>query len=418
MFYERSELANGVTVVTEHMEGTRSVALGLWVRVGNRDETSTERGLSHLMEHMLFKGTPTRSALDISAQMDALGADMNAFTGRESTCFYARVIDEHFAEAFDVLADMLVNASFAPEELALEREVVIEEIARSEDTPDDHIYDLFSDAIMPTNPLGRPVLGTRELVAGFDHDALVTYHRRHYTTGNVFVVACGNIEHDDVVRRAEAAFSGLPAGTRLVREHVAENAQRHLSVKTQDTEQAHVLYGFPSIARDSPERYAYALLDAIMGGSMSARLFTEIREKRGLAYSVYTSQQGYEDAGVFCMYAGTRPDNIAEVLSVARAQFALMAESGPSEEELARACDMTCGHFVLGMESTRSHMSRLGKAAVSGMPFLSTEETLERYRAVSCADVARVAAHLFNEQATIAIISPLGRDDIEGMLEA
>ena len=416
MFYERTQLRNGATVITERMEGVRSVALGLWVRVGNRDETPAQSGISHFMEHMLFKGTPTRSAFDISLEADALGADLNAFTSRECTCFYARVIDEHLDEVFDILADMLVNASFAPADMDLEREVVIEEIARNEDTPEDFVGDVFADALMPGHPLGRPVLGTAQHVAGFTSEDMRAYHAAHYTTGNVFVVACGNVSHTHVVELAERCLSGLAQGPCLQRGHPAAQPGRPLAVVTRDTEQAHILYGFPSIAQGDPTRYAHALLGVILGGSMSSRLFTEVREKRGLVYSIYASSQGYEERGMFAVYAGTRPENVGQVLALIAAELAKAAEDGVSEEELARACESTCSHLVLGLESTRSRMSRIGKKAVSCLPLPSTEETLERYRAVSRADVAEAAAHLFNEPPTIAIISPWQEHDIEGML--
>ena len=416
MFCETTKLESGVTVLTERLEGVRSVSLGLWVRVGNRDELPEEYGMSHFMEHMLFKGTPTRTALDISRTADALGAEFNAFTSREYTCFYTRVIDTHLDEMFQMLCDLLVNASFRPEDIELEREVVLEEIARSQDTPEDYVFDLFSETAMPTHPLGRPVLGTVGRVSAFSSDDLHAFHDAHYTTGNVFVVACGNVDHDHIVELAGRWLEGLPKGERLVREKTVERERKALSVDSRDTEQDHVLYGFPAIAQDDPHRYAYALLDTVMGGGMSSRLFTEIREKRGLAYSVYTTTQLYEDAGLFAMYAGARPDNIAEVLAVAQEQFARIAEEGITDEELDRARELTCGYFVLGQESSRNHMTRLGRMAVSGLPFLSVDETLERYRAVSRDDVARAAAHLFEQEPTVSVVGAHTVHEIEGML--
>lgn len=416
MFCNQTTLEDGLSVVTEHIEGSRSVALGFWVRVGNRDEQPGEYGMSHFMEHMLFKGTPTRSALDISTTADALGAELNAFTSREYTCFYARVIDGHADEMFELLSDMLVNATLSQKDIELEREVVIEEIARSEDAPEDHVFDLFSETFMPTHPLGRPVLGTRESVSAIDEAAMHAYHAAHYTTGNVTVVACGNVEHAHIVELAKRWLSGLPHGARLVRAHEQEACRGHVGVQVKETEQAHLICGFPSVAASDGRRYALSVLGTIMGGGMSSRLFQEIREKRGLAYAVYCTSQLYEDAGVFALYVGSRPDNLPEVLSVARAAFARVAEDGVSEEELERARGFTCGNFVLGMESTSAHMMRLGKMAVSGLPFLSVDETLERYGAVSRDDVARAAAHLFAAQPTLGVVSSYTADEVEGML--
>lgn len=417
MLYECSTLGGGLSVITEHIENVRSVSLGFWVRVGNRDERPDEYGISHFMEHMLFKGTPTRSAFDISLAADSLGADFNAFTSRECTCFYARVIDEHLDEVFDVLADMLVNASFDPEAMELEKGVVVEEIARSVDTPEEYIDDVFQDALMPTHPLGRPVLGSEERVRSLSGADMRSYHDAHYTTGNVFVVACGNVSHEHVAELAREKLSGLARGERLVREHPAPEANEALSCVTRDTEQAHVIYGFPGVTQNDPDRYAVNLLSVILGGGLSSRLFTEVREKRGLVYSIYSAAQGYEDRGVFEVYAGTRPENVSEVLSIVRSELSKAAQDGVTEEELERACENTCNHFLMGLESTSAHMSRLGKLAVSGMPLLSTEETLERYKSVSCGDVARVAANLFAKQPTVAVISPWKARDIEGMLE-
>lgn len=417
MFYEKTVLPNGITVISEHMEGVRSAALGFWVRVGGRDEAPGEYGMSHFMEHMLFKGTPTRTALDISIEFDALGAEFNAFTSREYTCFYTRLLDERLKDGFEILADMLVNSTFDHDDIVPERKVVLEEIARSQDAPDDYVYDVFSEAMFPSSTLGIPVLGYPADIRGFDTAQMHAYHDAHYTTGNIFVVACGNVDHSMLVELAHEHLANAPEGERLKRAVVPAQDRLALSCKKKDSEQAHLLLGMPTIANDDPRRFAYLLLDLIIGGGMSSRLFQEIREKRGLVYSVYASSQLYEGAGAFEMYAGTRPDNIAEVVQVALDEFAKAAREGVTEEELARAKELACGNFVLNMESTRTHMTRLGRLAVLDLPIDSIDEIIEKHRVVDLDEVNDAASALFSQSATIAAVSPYRQDKIERMLK-
>lgn len=416
MFYEKTVLDNGITVITEHMDGVRSAALGFWVRVGARDEVPVEGGMSHFMEHMLFKGTTTRSALDISTAFDALGAEFNAFTSREYTCFYARLIDERLKLGFEILADMLVNSTFAHKDIVPEREVVLEEIARSQDAPEDYVYDLFSELMFPHNALGRPVLGTPDTVSSFDTGEMIRYHDAHYTTGNITVVACGSVEHAAVVELARRFLSGLPIGPRLERAIVEPQERTALRCIKKDSEQANIVLGAPTIVNDDPRRFVYSLLDIIIGGGMSSRLFQEIREKRGLVYSVYASSQLYEGAGLFEMYAGTRPENIAEVVKVATEQFALAAQDGVTADELTRAKELAAGSFVLGTESTRTRMSRLGRLAALDLPIDSIDEIIEKYRAVTIDEVNEAARELFSQEMTLAVVSPYKQEKIERML--
>ncbi len=416
MFYEKTVLENGVSVLTEHMDGVRSAALGFWVRIGGRDEAPHEYGMSHFMEHMLFKGTPSRSALDISTAFDELGAEFNAFTSREYTCFYTRLIDERLAAGFEVLADMIVNASFTHETIVPEREVVLEEIARSQDTPEDYVFDVLSDCMYPKNTLGRPVLGNKETVSAFETEQMRAYHDAHYTSGNIYVVACGNVDHAQVVELAREHLAQVIEGDRLKRKSCEKEKRIELSAVKRECEQAHILYGMPSISAENEQRYAYGLLDIMLGGGMSSRLFQEIREKRGLVYSVYSSTQLYEGSGVLYMYAGTRPENIGKVLDVAREQFAKSAQDGLTQQELDRAKELGCGNFVLGMESTRTHMTRLGRLVTTGRPLISIDETIEKYRAVTLDEVNEAAKVLFAQKPTIAIVSPYDQEKVEGMI--
>ncbi len=416
MTYKKTVLENGLTVLTEHMDGVRSASLGLWVRAGARDETPEQAGISHFMEHMLFKGTPTRDAMQISSAFDALGAEVNAFTSRECTCFYSRMIDVHFAECFEILADMLVNAAFTLETVTTEREVVLEEIARSEDDPDDHVFDVFCQAVFPTHPLGRPVLGTREVVQGFGSDDLHAYHKQRYTAGNVFVVACGSVDHDEVVRLAREQLSGLEPGTFVQRAPFADEEPRRLACVTKDSEQAHLVMGCPLFGAESDKRYAFQLMNSALGGGMSSRLFTEVREKRGLVYSVFSTAQLCEGAGQFMIYVGTRPENISQVVDIIYQELAKFAQDGIGAEEFERVREMVCGNYVLGMESPRSHMTRLGKMATSGRELLTLDQTLQAYRSVTREQVNDIAAWLLQKPMTAAVVSPYEDNELKGMV--
>lgn len=416
MYCDKTVLDNGITVVSEHMDSVHSVALGFWVYAGARDEAPRFYGMSHFMEHMLFKGTPSRSALDISTAFDALGAELNAFTSRECTCFYSRVIDEHLPEAFEILADMVVNASFDQDAIDLEREVVIEEIARNEDSPDEYVYDLFADAVFPTHPLGRPVLGNRTTVGGFESTDMHEYHDAHYTTGNLVVAASGNVSHEQLVELSKRYLSEMKPGKRQHRAFSAESQRARLACLQKETEQAHILVGYPAFDTNDPRRFALGILDTALGGGMSSRLFQEIREKRGLVYSVYTTTQLFEDAGVFAAYAGTRPDNVREVLDVMQQEFSAAAAKGITQEELDRARELICGNFVFSMESTRAHMTRLGRLFVLGLEARSPEQTLEDYRSVTLQQVNEVAGGLLSQEPTVAVVSPYSQGDIERMI--
>jgi predicted Zn-dependent peptidase len=414
MFYQQTILDNGITVITERMDSVASVALGMWVRVGSRDETTGQAGMSHFMEHMMFKGTPTRTAMDISRSFDAMGAELNAFTSKETTCYYARFLDAHLEEAFTILADMVVNSTFTDEDISSEREVVLEEIARTTDTPEDYVFDVASDALWPTAPLGRPVLGHRDTVSLFDHADCAAYHTARYTASNLVVSAAGNLDHDEIVRLAQNKLGGLFKGKRLTRvEHPAQT-NRPMALLKRETEQAHVVYTLPYLPANDPDRFAATLLDSVLGGGMSSRLFQEVREKRGLVYAIYTYASSYEGAGSYGVYAGTRPANIEQVVAITVEELRKMHASGVSAEELARAKESSIGQLALAMESPRQHMVMLGRNRVLDHDLLSIEETEERVRAVRLEDVSRVADRVFSGVPTLAIISNMESDQLSG----
>ena len=415
MFFERTVLDGGLTVITEKVPGVRSITMGFWFQVGSRDERPEQAGMSHFMEHMMFKGTPTRDALAISADFEGLGAEVNAFTSREYTCYYARFVDEKLPDAFSIMADMLTHSLYADDCVEFEREVVIEEIARGEDTPEDHVWDLFSDALMPINPLGRPVVGTREIVGGFTHDDLVGYRDEHYTTGNLTVVLVGNVDHGQAVALAEQQLGALRTAGRSVRPSCEDDAQRGIAFLAKETEQAHVIYGFKGYPAGHPDRFAATLLECALGGGMSSRLFQEVREKRGLAYAVFCQAFNHTDTGEFAVYAGTRPANLEQVVEIISNEVEKVRGEGITSAELSRVRDYVTGQLMLSLESTRSRMSRIGKCAVMNRDILSVDELLEGYRAVTLEDVARVASDIFERKPTLAIISPHSEAEIERM---
>jgi len=415
MFYEKTVLDNGVTVISERMPGVRSITMGLWFQVGSRDETPAQAGMSHFMEHMMFKGTTTRDAMAISSAFEGLGAELNAFTSHEFTCYYARFVDDKLPLAMELMGDMVCHSTYEESCCTSEREVVIEEIARSEDTPDDHIWDLYEDALMPTHPLGRPVIGTRAVVGGFGQADCLAYRDAHYRSGNLTVVLTGNVDHAEAVRLASEHLADLPVGPRMVRPASIEDAQRDHVFLHRDTEQSHLIIGMPAYHADSPQRYAASLLDCALGGGMSSRLFQEVREKRGLAYAVFCQMQEYTDTGTFSIYAGTRPSNLTEVVSVIDEVLEGIVEHGIGEEELVRVHDYATGQMVLAMESTRTRMTRLGKESVMNVDLISLDETIAGYDAVTCADVEKVAADLLVRPRTMAVIGPQSEEEMEAL---
>ncbi len=411
MFYRETVLDTGITVLTESMDAVRSVALGVWFSVGSRDESPAEAGMSHFMEHMMFKGTPTRSAADISETFDRLGAELNAFTSKEYTCYYSRVIDQHLPTAIEVLADMVVNASLADEACVKEREVVLEEIARLEDTPEDRIFDLFARGLWPEHPIGLPILGNHNTVSAFDHETSIAFRQRHYLTGNCVVAAAGSVDHEALVEMV-AAHLDLPRGPRSDRPAAESPKSGGIQLVEKSTEQAHICYGVSCLDARHPDRFTLAVLDNVLGGGMSSRLFQEIREKRGLAYAVCSFHALYQDTGQFTIYAGTRPDNAEQVVDLIQAEIDRVREEGIASEELSRAKESIKGRLVLGLESTRSRMSRLGKSAVTAGELLSVDEVVERIDAVGIEEVRRVASDVIGKERVLAMIGPFAKDDV------
>jgi len=394
---ELAELPNGVRVVTETVPSVRSVALGLWVRTGSRDEAPAQAGVSHFLEHLLFKGTERHSAIEISELFDGMGAATNAATGKESTHLHARFLDEHTERAFDLLAEMLLAPALPPEEIDSEREVVLEEIAMYEDEPSDRVHDVLAEAIYGDHPLGRRVLGRSEVIGGIPVPDIAGYHHTRYTAPNIVVSAAGHLEHARLVELAERYVSAPAAnGAGAAPNGGLPSDAAKLLFYPKDTEQYHICFGGPGISRGDERRFALAVLDTIFGGSVSSRLFREVREKRGLAYSVGSYTHEFVDRGFVASYVGTRADNVAEACEIIGRELASLSTEGVSDDELRRAKEHVKGRLVLGLESTGSRMSRIARAVLFGIPLLSIDEMLERIEGVSAEEVAELSAELYD----------------------
>jgi predicted Zn-dependent peptidase len=399
-----TELDSGTRVVTEEVASVRSVALGLWVRTGSRDETPAQAGVSHFLEHLLFKGTKRYSAIEISEIFDGLGASVNAATGKESTNLHARFLDTHTEEAFDLLAEMLLGPTYP--EIDSEREVVLEEIAMYEDEPQDKVHDVLDQAVFGGHPLGRRVLGEADVVSSIPIPEIDAYHRARYTGGNIVVAAAGNLEHQRIVelarRHVEPPAEAEGAGLEAPR---VDSAQ--VGFQQKDTEQFHIAFGGHGIDRADERRYALTILDAVFGGSTSSRLFREVREKRGLAYAVGSYTQQYVDSGLIGIYVGTRGDNVEEACGIIGRELASIHADGISDDELQRAKEHVKGRMVLSSESTGARMGRIGKAILFDTPLLTLDELIERVDAVTREDVAELAREFYApDSLSAAAIAP------------
>lgn len=402
-----STIGQGLRVITEPLPGTRSVAMGIWVGVGSRYETDAEAGIAHFIEHLVFKGTPSHSARDIAELFDGLGGEVNAATGRDYTVFYTRVLDDHIDTAFPVLADMLQHPGFF--ELDQEREVVLEEIAMYEDDPQDKVHDMIGAAVFPDQPLGRPVIGTAEVISTVDHVGLDGYFRSHYTAPGMVVAASGNVDHDALCALCERVLGDVPAGNGALAFAPAKAGPAHLALEEKATEQYHLAFGALGITRDDPRRHAQAVLDTVLGGSMSSRLFQEIREKRGLAYSVGSYTVGYADAGQTGLFLGTRGENLRLASEIIRTELNRMADEPITAEELRRTKEHLKGRMVLSLESAGTRMNRIGRACVSGSELLSIDELIDRIEAVTADDVQALAQEFWRpERFSLAAIGSDG----------
>jgi predicted Zn-dependent peptidase len=416
---KKTVLPSGLRIMTEAIPTTRSAALGIWVGIGSRDETPSLHGASHFLEHLLFKGTHKRTALDISAEIEAVGGETNAFTTKEYTCYYARVLDADLPLAVDVLVDAVADSLLEPADVETERGVILEEIAMHEDEPGDEVHDIFSEAIFGNHPLGRLISGTPESITPMTRDQINKFYRKRYTAPEVLVAAAGNLDHAAVVRLVRKALAGtpldtapaVPAITRAYDKPVRMRKAPNTVVVHRDTEQAHIVLGGPGLGRHDDRRFALGVLNNVLGGGMSSRLFQEIREKRGLAYSVYSYASQHADAGLIGVYAGCAPSKAHEVLDLIRVELDRVAQDGITDGELIRGKGMVKGSYVLGLEDTGSRMSRLAKSELLHGDLMGVDELLARVDAVTVEEVNALAAELLSGARTLAVVGPFGEND-------
>ena len=404
--HQITELETGERVISERIPGVRSVALGFWIGAGSRDEPDARAGVSHFIEHMLFKGSARYSAQEIAELFDELGGELNAATSRETTVVYARIPDDRLETALDVMADMIYRPSFS--ELDSEREVVLEEIAMVEDTPHDLVHDIAAEAVFGGHVLGRPVIGRADVISNVTRRVMAAYHRRAYVGERLVLAAAGNVRHERLADLLEERRNGAISDVRLpTRKPVRRLPPPGLRFQRKDTEQYHVCLSAPGLSRMDERRFTASILDAIVGGSASSRLFQEIREKRGMAYSVYSYASQYSDSGQVGLYVGTREENLASCLEIAVSELTDLASGNVRREELARAKENLKGRLLLSLESTSNRMTRLGKATITGTPLHRVEEIVRRLEAVAAGDVAELADELFApERLSAAGIGP------------
>jgi predicted Zn-dependent peptidase len=390
----RDVLGNGLRILTERMSAVRSVSIGVWLTRGSRHESADKSGIAHFVEHMLFKGTATRTAEDIAQAIDSIGGQLDAFTAKEYASYYIKVLDEHLPLAIDILADIVRNPAFANEDIEREKKVVVEEIKMVEDTPDDLVHELFTQGFWENHPLGRPILGTRETVESFSAEVLREYFRQAYTARNLIVSAVGNIEHERVRELVDAKFGSLPANGSASGEQAPHVVPKVL-IRNKDLEQSHLCIGVSSYPQNHDDRYASYLLNTLLGGSMSSRLFQNVREKRGLAYAVFSGLSAYRDAGSFTVYAGCANDAVGQVIDLVVEELRGVKQATVPVAELQRAKDHLKGSLMLSLENTASRMSHLARQEIYFDRQFGLDETLQGIERVTAGDVQRVALDLF-----------------------
>jgi predicted Zn-dependent peptidase len=403
----KERLPSGLVLITERMPSVRSVATGVWLKRGSRHERSVEAGISHFIEHMVFKGTRTRSAHQLAAEVDSIGGHMDAFTAKEYAAFHLKVLDEHLPLAVDILADIVVNPLFDAGEVAKEKKVVFEEINMVEDTPDDLVLELFSETFWPDHPLGRPILGTKKSVASLERDQLAAFFRQAYRPESLLVVAAGNLEHEAVSRLLLERFAGLEPGQGAGESVPPRPAAGVVSRSKQELEQVHLCLGSPSYPQSHDRRYGTYVLNTVLGGSMSSRLFQNIREQRGLVYSISSGVAAYSDAGHLTVCAGTSLEAVDEVVRLTLEELRRLIQEPVPGDELRRAKDHLKGSLMLSLEGTGSRMSHLARQEIYFDRLFSLEEILQSIDAVTDAEVQQIATEHFSEELTMSLVGNL-----------
>ncbi|HEX4863809.1 MAG TPA: pitrilysin family protein [Acidimicrobiales bacterium] len=411
MNFRTTVLPEGLTVVTEQMPGVRSVSIGFWVGAGSVDEDPSQSGASHFLEHLLFKGTEELTAREIAEQIDAVGGDMNAFTTKEYTTFYVRLLGENASMGVDVLSDIMWSPAFRPDEIDSERQVILEEILMHADEPADLVHDVLAAALFPGHPLGRQVLGEADTISRMTRDRIARFHDEHYRPGNIVVAAAGKLDHDEIVERLASRLGGRSGGSAPQRSTPA--GQRSLlEVHRRTTEQAHLAVAVPAPHRDDEERHAVSIVEHVLGGGMSSRLFQSIREERGLAYSVYAYRLGFQGAGALAVYAGTSPEKAAEVRDLILEEMQRMAEDGMTQQELDNARSHIRGSMALGLEDSGARMSRIGHSQLVHGKVLRVEDVEGRLNELTLDHVNEVGRRWLSYDPTIACVGPFDAGDL------
>ncbi len=394
--YKKHILNNGLRIVTEHIPYVKSISIGVWIETGSKMESSEENGISHFIEHMLFKGTKNRSAKAIAESIDAVGGQINAFTGKECTCYYVKVLDSHFDLALDVLSDMVFNSNFDPNEIDKERSVILEEISMYEDSPEDLVHDLFSQTLFKESTLGYPILGTKESLAQLNQEKMLEYLRKHYRPENAVISVAGNFDELQLMKEIEKRFENWQQLETKAAVDMPLNYHYEVLHKSKDIEQTHLCLGFKGIEMGNKEVYPLMVVNNILGGSMSSRLFQSIREERGLVYSVYSYPTTYKNGGIFAIYAGMNPQQLEEVCQLIKLQLNTLKTEGLTAEELHKAKEQLKGNYILGLESTSSRMTSIGKSELLLQRILSPKEILQLIDDIKLTDVEAVADKVIN----------------------
>ncbi len=410
--YQKTTLANGLRIVSESIPYMSSISLGIFVGTGSRHETPAEQGVSHFIEHLMFKGTQRRSAKDIAEMVDDVGGQLNAATDRENTCYYIKVLPEHLSLGMDILSDMLLNSKFAETDVEKERQVVLEEISLYEDSPDELIHDLHMNSLWPGHALGRNILGTRQTIAAMDRQSILDYRMRHYVPDNLVIAAAGNLTHSQLVELSQNYWAGVSGKSQILADPTPTFVAARL-LQEKDIEQLHICLGTPGVAHDSPQYYASHVLNTILGGGVSSRLFQSIREDRGLAYSVCSYPSSFRDTGLMTIYAGVSPENSREVIEITNAILADIRLNGVRPDEIKRAKEQLKAGLMFSMESSASRMSRVGRAEISSREYLSPEKLAAKVDAVSLEQLFELAQPLYQPDTTC--LTALGPVEAAGL---
>ena len=414
---QQTILPSGLKIITETVPTVRSAAVGYWVATGSRDEEIPEAGAAHFLEHLLFKGTPTRTAMEISSSLEAVGGDMNAFTTQEYTCFHAKVLDRDMKLVIDTLSDMLTSSNVTNEDVDQERNVVLEEISMHEDEPNELAYDNWSQTLLGDQPIGRPIIGTRKSITEMTRTQVYGFFKKYYSPERTIISIAGNIDHDVAVKMIVDSLKGTDwdkSGVKPLEPRTSKplpTVGSGIKIVKKDTEQAHIVWGVPGLYRHDEKRYIIAVLSAAVGGGMSSRLFQEIREKRGLVYTVYSFAHHYTGTGIFGVYAGTTKEKVNEVVEIIKKELADVAANGITEEELERGKGALRGELVLGLEETNARMTRIAKGELLYGEYMSLDDTLSKIDAVSIEDIKALAAQLFTQKALLCVVGSFNDQD-------